>query len=134
VVVRASLLIGLIFFAFTACGTYNIRGKLEQSVNQYNDLVRGHKLDAAGLFAAGTLSKEFSERAEKAKNVRIVDYRIAVLKYDEDRGEAEVKVEVDYYTQAAYKLKTATDIQRWAYLEEDGKKHWRLISPPPEFP
>jgi len=130
---RTLLLCALIIFAFTACGTYNIRGKLEQSVNRYNDLVRGHKLDAASLFAAETLSKEFSVRAEGAKNMRIVEYRIVALKYDEEKGEAEVRVEVDYYTQATYKLKTLTDVQRWAYLEEDGKRQWRLMSLLPEF-
>jgi hypothetical protein len=124
----------LIIIALSACGTYNLRGKLDQSINQYNDLLRGHKLDAASVFAIETLSKEFSARAEAAKNMRMVDYRIVAMKYDEKKGEAEVQVEIDYYTFSTFRLKTVVDNQKWAYLEEKGTKQWRLTSLLPEFP
>jgi hypothetical protein len=130
---RTVLLGALIIFSLSACGSYNIRGKLDQSVTRYNDLVRGLKLDAAGVFASETLWKEFSARAEAARNIRMVDYRIVAVKYDEKKSEAEVRVEIDYYSLSAYRLKTLVDVQKWAYLEEGGTKQWRLTSLLPEF-
>ncbi len=123
----------LLVFSLSACGSYGIRGKLDQSVNRYNDLVREQKLDAAGLFVSGPLAKEFSARAEAARKVKIVDYRIMAMKYDEKKSEAEVKVEVDYYSLSTYLMKTLVDIQQWAYREEGGTKKWRLTSLLPEF-
>ncbi len=123
----------LVILLLSACGSYNIKGKLDQSVNQYNDQLRGQKLDAASLFVSEPLAKEFGARVEAARKVRIIDYRIMSMRYDEKKGEAEVKVEIDYYSLSTYLMKTLVDVQKWAYLEEGGTRKWRLASLLPEF-
>jgi len=130
---RPAFLGMLLVLYLSSCGSFSMRGKLDQSVDRYNDLVRGKKLDAASLFAAESLSREYGERAEKARNLKIVDYRVLGTKYDEKKSEAEVRVEIDYVSASTYLLKTVVDVQRWAYLEEGGKKRWRLTSLLPEF-
>ena len=75
----------------------------------------------------------FSARVRAAKNMRVVDYRITGVKLDEQKAEAEVRVEIDYYTLSAYRLKTLVDTQKWAYVDQGGAKQWRLVSLLPEF-
>ncbi len=130
---RRSLLWALVISVTLIACVKNIRGELEASVDQYGELVRKNKMDLASSFTTEALVEEFSARARAAKNVRIVDYRLARLKFDEQKGEAEVKVEIDYYTFSAYRLKTLVDTQKWAYVDEGGKKQWRLVSLLPEF-
>jgi len=130
---RTILLGALIVLSLTACGSYNMRAKMDESVTQYNNLLRTQKLDAAGLFVSGTLAKEFAARAEAARKVRILDYRILATRYDEKENEAEVKVEIDYYSLSTYRMKTLVDVQKWAYREEGGTRQWRLTSLLPEF-
>lgn len=130
---RSSLLCSLIILALLGCGGFNVRGKLDESITQYNDLVRKHMLDAASLFTTETVAREYEARAAAAKGMRMIDYRIVAVKYDEKKNEAEARVEIDYYSLATYRMKTLTDNQKWAYLEERGSKQWRLTSPLPEF-
>jgi len=129
----APLLCLLIIFALLGCGSFNIRGKLDESITQYNDLLRKHMLDAASHFTTETVAREFEARAEAAKGVKVIDYRIVAVKYDEKKSEAEARVEIDYYSLATLRMKTLTDNQKWVYLEEQGSKRWRLTSPLPEF-
>lgn len=132
---RTSLPCVLIAIALTACATQSaIRGELDESIKQYNYLLRWHKLDAASFFTSESLSEEFRDRVQAAKNMNIVDYRIKKVNYNEEKGEASVQVEIDYYTLSSNILKTLLDIQRWVYIEENGNKQWRLISLLPEFP
>ncbi|MCL5022656.1 MAG: hypothetical protein M1497_04700 [Nitrospirae bacterium] len=126
------LLAAVVLSALVAC-SHNIRGELEENVEQYGQLIRTHKMDLAGSFTTGAVLDAYMERVREAKNMRIIDYRIAGIKYDEQKGEAEVQAEIDYYTFSSYRLKTLVDVQKWAYVEEKGKKQWRLVSLLPEF-
>ncbi len=128
-----ALLCALIVLSLSACSSYNIRDKMDESVTQYNNLLRSQKIDAASLFASETLAAEFAVRAEAARKVRILDYRILATKYDGTKNEAEVKVEIDYYSLSTFLMKTLVDVQKWAYREEGGAKRWRLTSLLPEF-
>lgn len=130
---RSTLLCSFIILALLGCGGFNMRGKLDESITQYNDLLRKHMLDAASLFTTEALAREFQARAEAAKGMRMVDYRIVAVQYDEKKNEAEARVEIDYYSLSTFRMKTLTDNQKWAYLEDRGSKHWRLTSPLPEF-
>jgi hypothetical protein len=130
---RPTLLCSLIILALLGCGGFNMRGNLDESITQYNDLLRKHMLDAASLFTTEALAREFEARAAAAKNMKMIDYRIVAVKYDEKKGEAEARVEIDYYSLSTYRMKTLTDNQKWTYLEERGSKQWRLTSPLPEF-
>ena len=127
----AVLVIALVTCAPTQSG---IREELNESITKYNDLVRWHKLDAAGLFPADAISEEFSTRAKAAKNVRVVDYRVVRTNYDTQTNEALVQVEIDYYTLTANRLRSLIDNQKWAYVTENGIKQWKLMSLLPEFP
>ena len=129
-----TVLRGVLVVVFVvACAAHSMRGEFEKSVNQYAELVRTHKMDLAGSFTTDALREEFNARAGAAKNMRVVDYRVAGVKFDEQKGEAEVWVEIDYYTLSAYKLRTVADIQKWSYLDEGGIKRWKLVSLLPEF-
>lgn len=131
---RNLFLFVIIIILLTACATQDtLRGELIQSVKQYNDMLRWHKLDTAGIFAIDSLSEEFRTRVEAAKNINVVDYRIIGVKYDETKNEAEVRVEIDYYNISSNTLKNLKDNQKWAYVEEAGSKQWRLKSLLPEF-
>jgi len=130
---RKSLLWGIIISVTLIACAQNMRGTLEKSLDQYGELVRLNKMDLASSFTTEALMDEFSARARAAKNMRVVDYRVARVKFDEQKAEAEVRVEIDYYTFSAYRLKTLVDTQKWAYVDEGGKKQWRLVSLLPEF-
>ncbi len=131
---RVSFSLVVIIIALTACGQYVLRDGFEKSIDRYNEMVRWHKFDEASLFTTESLSEEFGARVKAAKNVKVIDYRIVKTKYDGKKGEAEVRVEIDYYTLSTNRLKTLLDIQKWAYFEENGTKQWRLVSLLPEFP
>jgi len=133
---RISLLPVVLVITLVACAPTQsgIREELNESITKYNDLVRWHKLDAAGLFPVDTISEEFRTRAKAAKNVRVVDYRVVKMNYDMQTNEALVQVEMDYYTLTTNRLRSLIDSQRWAYVTEGGIKQWKLMSPLPEFP
>lgn len=133
---RICLLPAVLAIALVSCAPTqsNIREELNESITQYNDLVRWHKLDAAGVFSADAMSEEFRTRAKAAKNVRLVDYRVVRISYDTQTNEALAQVEIDYYTLTANKLKSIIDTQKWAYVTENGVTQWKLMSLLPEFP
>jgi hypothetical protein len=129
------LILTLITTVCIACSPRQaIREEFEMSVKKYNDTIRWHDMNSASLFAAESLDEEFRARVRVAKNVQVVEYRILRTKYNEEKGEAEVQVEIDYYHLSSNRLKTLVDTQKWAYIKEDGEKHWRLMSLLPEFP
>lgn len=111
----------------------SVHGKFEKSLNDYNDLLRWHKLDEASLFAGDAVSQEFTARVRTAKNMKIFDYRVLRTKYNEAKNEAEVQVEFEYYKLSTNTLKSLVDVQKWVYVEENGSKQWKIMSPLPEF-
>jgi len=130
---RIFLLSLIIVAVLTSCSTYTTRKEFDKSLTDYNDLLRWHQLDKASPYIAESTLEEFKKWAETTKNLRITDYRVVSSKYDEQSHKASVDVEFDYYTFSSYRLKTLHDKQKWSYLEENGEKRWRLVSPPPEF-
>ncbi len=111
----------------------SVHGQFEKSLTDYNDMLRWHKLDEASAFASDALSQEFMIRVKAAKNMKIFDYRILRKKYNEAKNEAEVQVEIEYYMLSTNALKSLVDIQKWAYVEENGSKQWKLMSLLPDF-
>ncbi len=129
-----ALMVLFIAATFTACMTkMSIRKEFDDTINNYNKLLTAQSLNAAGLFAAEGIAKEFSARAKAAKSVKMFDYRIVGTSYDEESVSAEVTVEIDYYSLSSFKMSTMLDIQKWEYVTEKGIKHWRLKSLLPEF-
>jgi len=131
---RTFLLLVFIAISLTNCiGRYAVREEFEESLRKYNDLLQRNELTGASLFTTKALSEEFMVRVKAAKDVRVIDYRILRINYDEAGCEAEVQVEITYYNLSSLKVKTLYDTQKWVLLKENGKKHWRLVSLLPEF-
>jgi len=131
-----TVLLGMmVVVTLASCSSHlSMMNQFDESVNRYNKLLSSQSFDAAGIFSSETLSKEFSERIKAAKNIKVVDHRIVRIKYDQGKETAEVEVEIQYYTLSSYQLKTLIDVQKWAYVTENGVKQWRLMSLLPEFP
>lgn len=133
--VRFFLFCALSALTFAACmPTMVVRTEFNDSINRYNKFLSSQSFDGASFFASESIAKEYSARVKAAKNIKVVDNRIARVQYSEENGTAQVEVEMDYYSFSSYKMKTLVDIQKWAYVTEGGFKHWRLMSPLPEFP
>ena len=121
--------------ALVSCATEkSFREDFDKVFMGYNDLLRWHKLEALGLFPADSISEKYRERVEMAKDVKVVDYRIMNVTFDEKKKEAAVKIELDYYTLSWPRIRTVVDNQKWAYKGEKDKGEWRLMSLLPEFP
>jgi hypothetical protein len=133
---RKVLFLCILIAIVSACSTLtNLREDLDNTVIAYNDLLRWNELNKAKYFVDESLRQEFEARTKAAKNVKIADYRILDADFKAEEGEQMVKVEFDYYISPAYVVKTLIDKQKWSYvyIEKEKKKHWRLMSPLPEF-
>ncbi|MDP3260345.1 MAG: hypothetical protein Q8M34_07145 [Thermodesulfovibrionales bacterium] len=120
--------------ALSACmPAMSVRTEFDDSINKYNKFLSSQSFDAAGFFASESIAQEFNSRVKAAKNIKVIDRRILRIQYDEENGTAQVEVEIDYYSLSSYRMKTLLDIQKWAYVTENGFKRWRLMSLLPEF-
>ena len=118
----------------TGCAALSqIRPEFDKTYEGYNELLRWHDFYKAGSFASPTMAEKYMEWAEASKKVRISDYRVVNVRYDEKTLEGEVDTVFDYYRIDSMTVKSVTDRQKWAYKDEHGVKQWRLRSPPPEF-
>ncbi len=131
---RTFLTFLLILVGIVSCATTETtREVFTISLEKYNQLLRWQDFDRAALFSSASISDRFAERARSANNVRITDYQIIDVKYNEKTLEASAVVTFSYYLITKSVLARVTDKQKWAYTEEDGVKAWRLKSPLPEF-
>jgi hypothetical protein len=121
----------LIFVA--CCVQHSAKAEFEESLSGYNDSLCRHDMSMAKNYLEDSLVENYMAKAYAAHDVRIVDCRVLWTKYDEAKGEAEAKVELEYYTISTQRVKTVLDTQRWAYTEIQGKRQWRLTSLLPEF-
>ena len=103
------------------------------NLEKYNQFLRWQDFDRAALFSSASIAERFGERVKAAKGVRITDYQIIDTKYNEKTLEASAVVTFSYYLITKGLLTNLTDNQKWAYIEEDGGKAWRLKSLLPEF-
>jgi hypothetical protein len=118
----------------TGCAALSqIRPDFDKTYEGYNQLIRWHDMYRAAGFASSAVSREYAEWAEASKKVRISDYRVVNVKYDEKALKAEVDTVFDYYLIDSPVVKSVTDRQMWTYRDENGVKQWRLQSPPPQF-
>jgi len=113
--------------------SHNVREDLDQTVVKYNDLVRWNELGAASMFTPERLRDDFMARANAMGNMRLIDYKIINVRYDEKLHKARVDVMVEYYLLSNYKAKKIMVTEEWAHIEDHGVKGWMLESPLPEF-
>jgi len=132
---RNSFFALMLMIALAACSNYvfDLRGKFDERLTNYNNLYRWNELDTASLFFSETIRADALARIKEASNVRIVDSRIISTLFDEKQRKATVEVEIQYYFLSASKVKTLRDTQEWVYREEQGNKGWRLMSLLPAF-
>jgi hypothetical protein len=138
---RMRIFIGLFLISFVpiACGSYrsltDIREDLNNTIKEYNDLVRLKEFDKAKRFVAESTWEEFEGRARATRDVTITEYRFVSREFSTPTGMEIAKVEFDYYTAPTTQKKTLIDNQSWSFLyeKEERKKLWRLTTPLPEF-
>jgi len=128
---RNILLVFVLIAGLVSCSK-NIHEGFQQSLDSYTNLLRRNEFDSASQFAAQSMREEFISRA-RVKDIRIFDFRVVNARYDEAKGKASVDVTIDYYLKTTYKAKTLLDKEEWAFIEENGVKGWRLMSPLPDF-
>jgi hypothetical protein len=113
----------------------NIAWELDEYSKNYNKMIRWHELDKAGaIFPPEELQAEFTRKADSAKDVTVTDFRIKKMECSPEKGEATVILDIDYYREPSVTVKTVEDKQEWKYVGENGNKHWRLMTLPPDFP
>ena len=112
----------------------SVREDFDMIFKDYNELLRWHRFEDASLFPADAVSEKYRERVEMAKDVKVVDYRVINITFDEKKKEAAVKLEIDYYTLSSPRVRTVVDNQKWVYQGKEGEGVWRLMSLLPEFP
>lgn len=107
----------------------------KRASDSYNNMIRWDEMESAQwAFPPEQLREEFGRRVESAKGVKISDYRVKRYECLPEKGEATVIVEFEYYHESSLKAKKVRDTQKWKYVDENGKKVWRLMSLLPLFP
>lgn len=125
----------LIMSSLFSCATEKSERKdFDKIFTDYNDMLRWHRFEDVRLFPDDTISEKYKKRLEMAKDVKVVDYRVINVTFDEKKKEAAIQVELDYYTLSSPILRTVVDDQKWVFTGEKDKRVWRLMSLLPEFP
>ena len=107
----------------------------QRSSKSYNSMIRWDEMESAQwAFPPEQLREEYGRRVESAKGVKITDYRVKKTECSPEKGEATVIVEFEYYREPSVSTKTVRDVQKWKYVDEGGKKTWRLMTLLPDFP
>jgi hypothetical protein len=136
---RNFMVMFLISFVLMACGSYkaltDVRDDLQNAIKEYNDLVSLKEFDKAKRFVAESTREGFEGRAKAARDVKITEYRILSREFITTTDKEIVKVEFDYYVSPSTQKKSLIDNQTWSflYVNEEGRKKWRLVTPLPEF-
>jgi uncharacterized protein YceK len=110
--------------------------ELEENSKSYNKMLRWNEMEKAEwIFPPEELREEFKRKVRAASTVKVTDYRVKKMECFPEKGEATVIVDIDYFREPSITLKTLEDRQEWKYVEEaGGKKIWRLMTLPPDFP
>jgi hypothetical protein len=119
--------------ALGSCSTYTVKEKFDETTRSYGLIVRWEKFETASDFAAFSIRDEFEKRVQEANNVRVLDYQIINVNFDEGKKKATMNVEISYYRFPSNQVRKLIDKQVWLYGEENGSKGWRLITLLPEF-
>ena len=127
----------LVLIATGACAkiqSMNAMNDFESSSKQYNQMLRWHDLNMAGLtFVDDSIKDVYAKRAKAAKGVNIADFRVLFQECSPEKKTARVVVEIDYYIPPSVTVKTLEDDQKWEYVVVNESKIWKLKTPLPEF-
>lgn len=129
VVVAAALLV----FA-GGCGAKHVaQNRLDETLTWYQAMLEKGDFEATALLASDSIARDYQERAQAAKDVRVVGCRVLRVDHLEGSGEAEVAMELEYYSLLTLKARTIRLAQKWVYFEDRGASPWRLTTLLPEF-
>ena len=122
----------VLLLALAACSTlYPPAARFESASKEYNRMLRWQEFEqAAKAFVPLAGRDHFMEKIGLAKEVRIVDYRVKHVEFQEGGMTAQSTVELDYYLTSDNRVRTMEDRQSWRY---DGEQGWQLSSEPPQF-
>jgi uncharacterized protein YceK len=127
----------LALLTLSACSSiknFTVADEFEKSSRSYNQMLRWHEWGKAALaFPVGSLREEYALRIKSAGNVTVTDFRVKSLECNPEKGEAKVAIDIDYYIPPSVTIKTVEDNQKWAYIDDNGHKRWRLTTLLPEF-
>jgi hypothetical protein len=125
------------FGLWTGCASlrnYNTVDAFEKASVRYNEMLRWRDMYNAGLTFGSAVDRErFIKRAKDAEGVLITEYRVKSQECLPDKNEARLVVAIDYYIPPSITVKTLDYEQLWKFSDEDGKKRWIILTPPPEF-
>jgi hypothetical protein len=131
------LLAAVITLLLNGCSTAKIAKigiECETSTKDYIRLVRWNEFENAMVtYVSAPLQGEYRRKIEAAGEVKVVDYRVKTRECDPVKGEASVKVEVDYYIPPSVTVKTVIDYQKWTYEGPEDQRVWRLKTSLPDF-
>lgn len=117
--------------------TKGVRDLFEQSVKDYNRMLRWKEVPNAGMvYLTPELRDQHLVNAEnlKKRDVTITDYRILFTECFPEQMRGDALVEFDYYVLPSNRIKTVSYKQNWIYKEMDKRRFWKLTSAMPPFP
>jgi uncharacterized protein YceK len=108
---------------------------LDQVTTDYNQKLRWQQMDTACMaYMDPPLMEDCSRIVDAAREVKVADYRVRSVVYDERKGTARAVVEFDYYVPPGVTMKKVVDQQKWVLTGEQNQMQvWKLKSLPPEF-
>jgi hypothetical protein len=123
------------FVLLCACQTLGVTlAQFDRSSREYNHMVRWQEYGMANVtFVDKEMRAAYEKKAEEAKGVRVVDFRVLSSECEPEKGTATVNVEFDYYILPSAAVKTVRDTQKWVYREEP-ERGWHLMTVLPDFP
>jgi hypothetical protein len=112
-----------------ACGTkYVAQSRLDETLRWYQSMLEKGDFEATGLLASDSIAQDYQDRARGARDVRVVGCRILRVDYVEATCEADVTIEIEYYSLQTLKAKTIRQLQKWACSGDKGSHGWRLMT------
>lgn len=134
IIVRLILLASLLVIVAACSMPFLVKDEFDKSSKEYGRMLRWQEFEkAADTYVGVSLRDEYRKRIVAAKDVKVVDYRIRSVEYDQKAKKAEVTMELDYYAIPSTTVKTVVDTQKWLYKDGAGQTGWRLESLLPEF-
>jgi hypothetical protein len=119
---------------FVGCGTKHVaQNRLDETLAWYQRMVEKGDLEATVLLASDSIAGEYLERSRGAREARVIECRILRVDYSVTGEEADVSVEVEYYSLSTLKVKKTREMQKWVYTRDASSSRWRLMTVPSFF-
>lgn len=125
---RIVVTVALVVFAASCGAKYAAQTRLDETLLWYRTALERGDVEATGMLAADSIAPEYLQRARAAKDVRIVECRVLKVDYVEAAGEAEVTLEIEYYSLETLKARKIREVQKWVYVGDKSSAPWKLTT------